>query len=128
MSAYAIIKGNVCEINFQIGGEITVKAKTNSKFTQRVTLKSADQSVDYVFTGGGERNTVIGQSSFKSTPQVTATFEYAETAGEWKPSKLNYGGPYAIGSYNMLVIVAENGDDSDYNDSILEFSWYTSKG
>jgi len=42
-------------------------------------------------------------------------------------TKLNTGGPYLIGSYNLLIIVAENGDDSDYNDAILEFSWTTPK-
>ncbi|MFF2618024.1 hypothetical protein [Kitasatospora sp. NPDC058046] len=26
-----------------------------------------------------------------------------------------------------MVLVAENGDDADYNDTILEFSWYTPK-
>ncbi|MEU2253872.1 fucose-binding lectin II [Nocardia xishanensis] len=36
------------------------------------------------------------------------------------------GGPYAIGSYHLLVLVAENGNDADYNDAIVEFSWYAS--
>ncbi|MFF0561331.1 fucose-binding lectin II [Streptomyces sp. NPDC004266] len=44
-----------------------------------------------------------------------------------QPSKLNCGGPYDIGTYNLMVVVAENGDDGDYNDSILELSRHTSK-
>ncbi len=39
--------------------------------------------------------------------------------------QLKSGGPYTIGNYNLMVIVAENGDDGDDNDSILEFSWST---
>lgn len=32
------------------------------------------------------------------------------------------GGPYSIGVFNTAIIVAENGDDADYNDTILEFT------
>jgi len=53
---------------------------------------------------------------------------YRDSAGNPRPSSLNSGGPYAIGNYNLLVVVAENGDDSDYTDSIVEFSWYTPRG
>lgn len=41
------------------------------------------------------------------------------------PSALNSGGPYRVGQYNLMVVVAENGDDVDYDDAVLEFSWYT---
>lgn len=128
MTAYTTLNGNVSDIESLPGCEITAKAKTNSKFTQKITIKSADQSVGLEFMGSGEKNTIIGQSSFQGATKLVVTFEYADTASSWKPSKLNSGGPYAIGNYNLLVLVAENGDDSDFNDSILEFSWNTPKG
>ncbi|WP_073787936.1 fucose-binding lectin II [Streptomyces uncialis] len=56
---------------------------------------------------------------------LQGTFTYSDGGESGKPSKLNNGGPYSIGTYNMLIIVAENGDDSDYNDAIIEFSWHT---
>ncbi|GAB2699114.1 fucose-binding lectin II [Kitasatospora kifunensis] len=125
--AYAYISGNKAEISLPAGAKVTVKAKTNSTFTQTVKVTSKDGSVDLLFTGSGERNTFAGQETITGPSQLVATFEYSESDGSVKPSKLNSGGPYQIGAYNLMVIVAENGDDADYNDAILEFSWYTPK-
>ncbi|WP_181799525.1 fucose-binding lectin II [Kitasatospora acidiphila] len=123
--AYVYVNGNKAEISLPAGARITVKAKTNSSLVQKVSVTSKDRAVDYQFTGTGERNTVSGQETFTGPSQLSATFEYSDSAGVFKPSKLNSGGPYDIGSYHLMVIVAENGDDSDYNDAILEFSWHT---
>ncbi|MFJ1937672.1 fucose-binding lectin II [Kitasatospora sp. NPDC088160] len=125
-SAYTFIKGNQAEIALPAGAQVAVKVKTNSKLLQSVKLTSKDGQVDQLFTGTGERNT-IGQTALTGVSQLVATFEYGESEGVLKPSNLNSGGPYEIGAYNLMVIVAENGDDSDYNDTVLEFSWYTPK-
>ncbi|MFD7579031.1 fucose-binding lectin II [Kitasatospora sp. NPDC059817] len=125
--AYTFTKGNQAEITLPAGVQITVKAKTNSALLQSVKLTSKDGQLDQQFTGTGEHNTVIGQTTITDVSQLVATFEYGESDGALKPSSLNSGGPYEIGAYNLMVIVAENGDDSDYNDTILEFSWYTPK-
>ncbi|AGP35920.1 hypothetical protein SCE1572_16265 [Sorangium cellulosum So0157-2] len=108
---------------------VTIKVTTNSRHTQRITVTRNDE-VLCVFAGSGERNAMTGQSTIvaNSRAKLQAKFEYqTDINAEWRKShQLKSGGPYAIGSYNLLVIVAENGDDSDYNDSVLEFSWSTS--
>ncbi|MFF7452978.1 fucose-binding lectin II [Kitasatospora sp. NPDC008115] len=124
--AYAYVNGNNAEIYLPPGITAAVKVRTNSHLTQKVALTRNDGTVDHVFSGTGEHNTQIGTATVEGGESVlAATFEYSSDDGAFKPSRLNSGGPYEIGTYNLLVIVAENGDDADYNDAILEFSWYT---
>ncbi|MFE7532543.1 fucose-binding lectin II [Kitasatospora sp. NPDC057542] len=123
--AYVYVKDNTAEISLPADAKVTVKAKTNSSSTQQVRLTGKDGTVDLLFSGTGEHNTAIGQETITGPAVLTAVFEFAAADGAFRPSKLNSGGPYAIGNYNLLVVVAENGDDADYNDTILEFSWHT---
>ncbi|XXT15683.1 fucose-binding lectin II [Sorangium sp. So ce429] len=125
------LNGNTCEINeLPDGVTVTIKVTTNSRHTQKVTVTRNDEVLS-VFAGSGERNAMTGQSTIvaSSRAKLQARFEYqTDINAEWlKSSQLKSGGPYTIGNYNLLVIVAENGDDSDYNDSIVEFSWITPK-
>lgn len=56
------------------------------------------------------------------TGDITLKLQYKD--GETlKPSALNSGGPHVIGRQNILIIVAENGDDADYNDTVVQFMW-----
>ncbi|MEU0634091.1 fucose-binding lectin II [Streptomyces sp. NPDC005989] len=123
---YALVKDNKAEIALPAGVTVQVKVKTNSKAMQKVTLKDNHDRVDLEFAGTGEKNT-IGDKTITPVDKslFTAVFEYAGDDGVFKPSKLNSGGPYDIGNYHLMVVVAENGDDSDYNDTVLEFSWHT---
>ncbi|WP_049650879.1 fucose-binding lectin II [Kitasatospora sp. MY 5-36] len=125
--AYVFAKGNTAEISLPAGAQVAVKAKTNSSNVQKVQLTSKDGVVDLAFSGTGEGNAPIGQSTVTGPAVLTAAFEFAAADGDFKPSKLNSGGPYTIGAYNLAVVVAENGDDADYNDTVLEFSWHTPK-
>ena len=125
--ASVFIRNNVAEISLPANVDVTVRAKTNSKAPQRMTLKSKGGAVNLAFSGGGEK-TILGESQVRFDSIATATFEFSDGSGAWKPSKLQSGGPYPIGNFNMLAVVAENGDDADYNDSILELSWYTPQG
>ncbi|MFB7616475.1 fucose-binding lectin II [Kitasatospora sp. NPDC056181] len=125
--AYVFVTGNKAETHLPAGVTVQVKVKTNSRLTQKVALKDRTGEVDLEFTGTGEQNTIIGDKAITpgQNSLLTAVFEYADADGVFKPSKLNFGGPYDIGNYHLLVVVAENGDDTDYNDTILEFSWHT---
>ncbi|MGW3182916.1 fucose-binding lectin II [Kitasatospora sp. NPDC001119] len=125
--AYVFAKGNTAEISLPAGAKVAVKAKTNSSNVQKVRLTSKDGVVDLAFSGTGEHNAVIGQQTITGQAGLTAVFEFSDGDGVFKPSRLNSGGPYEIGAYNLMVLVAENGDDADYNDTVLEFSWYTPK-
>ncbi|MFJ8729190.1 fucose-binding lectin II [Streptomyces bauhiniae] len=125
--AYLTARGNEAEVFLPAGTTVQVRAKTNAKATQKVRLATKDGAVNEEFTGTGERNTIIGETTVTPGEKflLNAVFEYAGDDGVFQPSSLRWGGPYEIGKYNLLVAVAENGDDSDYNDTILEFSWYT---
>ncbi|MGK3987251.1 fucose-binding lectin II [Sorangium sp. So ce136] len=125
------LNGNTCEIDeLPDGVTVTIRVTTNSRHTQKVTV-ARDDEVLSVFAGSGERNAMTGQSTIvaSSRAKLRAKFEYqTDINAEWlKSSELKSGGPYTIGNYNLLVVVAENGDDGDYNDSIVEFSWITPK-
>ncbi|WP_437630338.1 fucose-binding lectin II [Sorangium sp. So ce854] len=121
------LNGNTCEISeLPDGVTVTVKVTTNSRHTQKITLTRNDE-VLCAFVGSGERNAMTGQWTIVASARakLLAKFEYqTDINAEWrKSSQLKSGGPYTIGSYNLLVVVAENGDDADYNDCVLEFSW-----
>ncbi|WP_329568598.1 fucose-binding lectin II [Kitasatospora sp. NBC_01266] len=123
--AYVLVNGDKAEVGFPAGAEVAVRVKTNSRRTQIIRVTSADGSVDQVFSGSGERG-LAGEATITGAVRLSATFEYHRTAGRGAmPSALNSGGPYRVGQYNLMVVVAENGDDVDYDDAVLEFSWYT---
>ncbi|KAM4059000.1 hypothetical protein HRG_008126 [Hirsutella rhossiliensis] len=122
---YVNVTGNKAEISF---GEkwtgLNLRIKTNSKVVQRVEVKAGEESFEA--TGSGEGNNMILQRKFDSLQKAVATFTY-ESDGSFKPSKLRSGGPYDIGTYRLLVVVAENGDDADFNDIVFEFSGHGQK-
>lgn len=65
------IKDNVAEISdFPRDTSISVKAKTNSSRIQKITVAGIG-TADFVFQGSGERNTIIGQTSFTASSGVT---------------------------------------------------------
>jgi hypothetical protein len=74
-------------------------------------------------SGSGERNNII--SSFSLDPSastLTATFTSGDNR---KPAaSMHTGGPYAIGAYMTMLVLAEDGDDADCNDTILEIKGY----
>lgn len=121
---YVLLKGNKAEIKNLPKNPIKLTVKTNSKHSQRVTVKG--EGIDYIFFGSGEAK-VIGTENITNAPStITADFvSHSQADGTARPSTLKSGGPYDIGNYNLFVIVAENGDDSDYNDAVFEMSWYT---
>jgi hypothetical protein len=76
--------------------------------------------------GSGEKNTSLKQINLPPyVHKVVATFGYGDDKSALKPSaKLTSGGPYAFGSYRMMLIAAENGDDEDDNDAVVEIKGY----
>lgn len=118
------VAGNVAEINF--GDEWAsqhLKVKTNSKSVQNVHIKVDDQ--EFQASGSGERNLIFERQLDTPCKQISATFTYQAANGDKLASKLKSGGPYDIGRYTTIIVVAENGDDADYNDAILEISGHS---
>jgi len=86
-------------------------------------LNDSNGNTLYTFTGSGER-TIIGNAAVSNPGSLTATLEYSPNGGlTWNASLTQARGPYGIGSSGFYPIVGENGDDADYNDVVLQFSW-----
>ncbi|KFG78721.1 hypothetical protein MANI_002039 [Metarhizium anisopliae] len=119
------VTGNVAEINF--GNDWSpqhLKVKTNSKSAQNVQIKVDDQ--EFQASGSGERQNIIFDRQLdKPCKKISATFTYQAANGDKLASKLKAGGPYDIGRYKTITVVAENGDDIDYNDAIFEISGHS---
>ncbi|GJN76037.1 hypothetical protein PLICBS_010148 [Purpureocillium lilacinum] len=129
MAPYAKLISNKAEIFFETGEQWArqnLRIKVNTTRTQNVTIQADDEQ--FSATGSGESNKIIFERAF-SPPRkkFSITFKYDGGDGKLAPSKLKSGGPYNIGTYRMLVVVAENGDDSDYNDVVAEFSGHAAK-
>ena len=123
-AAYALVNGNVGTIYLPPNTPVSVLAKTNASAVQGIAITDGN-SVNLSYSGSGQHNTVIGQSSVSTSSPLTVTFTYQDPTGATRNSQLSQGGPYVIGSTNMIVVVAENGDDMDFNDCVLQFSWRT---
>eukprot|EP00026_Physarum_polycephalum_P020667 Phypoly_transcript_23403.p1 GENE.Phypoly_transcript_23403~~Phypoly_transcript_23403.p1 ORF type:complete len:123 (+),score=15.64 Phypoly_transcript_23403:144-512(+) len=119
--SHVSINQNVAEVFLAAGTTTTVTVKTNSPAVQKVELTGP--GVDHKFSGAGE-NTLIGQCQLTGAGPFYATFSF-QKGGQSFPSMLQSGGPYVINEYHALIVVAENGDDSDFNDAILQFEWRT---
>lgn len=104
-------------------GAATVDVKTNSSFNHKVTItRKAGPTIEV--TGTGERafllrSTILSGSGLDELTIVVET----EKDGGWVRSQLRSGGPYEIGTLSMLVVVAEAGDDNDFNDVIVTLNW-----
>ncbi|KAK5989667.1 hypothetical protein PT974_07922 [Cladobotryum mycophilum] len=115
-STTATINGN--KVTIKSDGQIfrVIRITANSSRVQHVKLTADGKSQE--FSGSGEHE-LIGNLVLDS-PVTSAELEL--TYDDDKPSKLSKGGPYAIGGHNILTIVGENGDDQDYDDTVIQFS------
>jgi hypothetical protein len=120
-TAAPLITDNIADISIQASKPVTVSVTTNSPTTQTVTFIRGGQTI-YCFSGAGERN-LIGSAQMNDSSRFQAKFEFQPKGGALSKSALRTGGPYSIGSTNFLIVVAENGDDADYNDVVVQFSW-----
>ena len=101
----------------------TFTATTNSGQLQRAVI--ADSAGNQLWTAQGSGTRVqIGSGALSAQTGLTVTLSWSADNGvTWQTSDLNNGGPYAIGRLRMFTVVGENGDDTDYNDLILQFTW-----
>ena len=68
-------------------------------------------------TGERTKNEAVNLSP--TAKKLVLTFSYEEN-GKQKASELKQGGPYTIGRVQAVIIAAENGDDSDFNDALAQ--------
>ncbi|BAY19293.1 hypothetical protein NIES2109_48890 [Nostoc sp. HK-01] len=122
-TANIVVNNQVAEVYFPTDSNVSATVTSHSQLTQRVTFFTDSQEL-YKFEGSGEKQ-LLGsvQNRFDSPFKIKVE---SQGDGNWVSSDLRTGGPYQIGSTNFLIVVAENGDDTDYNDTVIQFSWKTS--
>lgn len=102
------------------GKSKTYTVSSNSSRQQIIGLKVDDESPkELYFSGEGTRSDTL--SLPKEAQNVVFTFSH-EVHGEQKASQITSGGPYTIGETQLVIIVAENGDDADFNDAIVQLT------
>jgi preprotein translocase subunit SecD len=96
----------------------TLNLSSNSSRKQIVTAKEDDKGAkEYQITGEKTKNEAVSLSP--TAKKLVLTFSYEE-GGKQKASELQQGGPYNIGRVQAVIIAAENGDDSDFNDAVAQ--------
>ena len=92
---------------------------SNSSRKQIISAKVDDGSAtEHQITGGGTKNQAVVLP--KSAKKVVLTLSY-ESDCKKNPSELKTGGPYFFGLVQIAAVTAENGDDTDYNDAVVQF-------
>ena len=113
------ISGNEATVNFADDGKAKRYTFTsNSGFRQIISTKVDDGTATEV-QGAGEKAWNADVTLPHETKKVVFAFS-VETGGKKQASRLNVGGPYEIGPMQIAIIVAENGDDADFNDAVVQ--------
>lgn len=106
---------------------VTARCFTNASYLQRITI-TPDTGDPRVFKGSGEHDTPIGSYSF-TTPvaglKVTVTIDFSRDNGAtWSASDVS-SGSCSIMNYQISAVVGEDRVDQDWNDAVVQFSWWT---
>lgn len=110
---------------------VNVRSFTNAAFTQRVTLVEED-GTRHQYEGSGEHDTPMPGGSFAiRTPasaksprgyQVTINVD-SDQSGTWRPSSLGQGS-CGVMFYHLVMVVSEDYIDNDWNDCVVQFTWW----
>lgn len=115
------VSGNQATITFapDSGKYKTYTIASHSSRQQIVSLKVDSESPkEHQITGEGHKTAAAPLP--QGTKNVVLTFAF-DKEGQKVASQLTSGGPYDIGKLQLVVVVAENGDDADYNDAVVQF-------
>jgi Fucose-binding lectin II (PA-IIL) len=121
---------NTVTVYVPISKDIVVKAFTNAAYLQRITL-SIEGVGQFVIQGTGENNTLLGVEPFTTPSEggpdnqitVDVKVEYSSNGGSTWNAPDVYTDGCTVQAYNLIVIVAEDMVDQDYNDAVCMISW-----
>ncbi|KAK5989666.1 hypothetical protein PT974_07921 [Cladobotryum mycophilum] len=82
----------------------------------RITINGKPQQE---LSGAGEHREL---ANFRLDEAITSAEPEFTYGGNRSLSRLQFGGPYSVGRQNILIVTAENGDDSDYDDTVAQFT------
>ena len=111
---------------------VNVRAFTNAGFNQRVTITPETGSAT-VLTGSGEHDAPMPNGSFhyntpssSSSPlgyRISVNIESQQPNGSWQPSQVSQGS-CGVMYYQLVMIVSEDYVDQDWNDAVVQFTWW----
>ena len=123
---------NPISIYLPLNTYINVKGFTDSAFMQQVTIVD-ETGASHTMQGNGEHETPMQNGSYAfTTPstskdpagfQLTITVQ-SQQGGQWVPSQVT-SGKTSLMYYNMVLVVSEDYTDNDWNDAVVQFSWWT---
>lgn len=112
---------------------VHVQACTNAGFNQRVTITQENGTITTLI-GTGEHDTPMPNGNFGlTTPnqsgsplgyRVTVMIESSNSGGQYQPSQV-FSGSCGVMYYSLLMVVSEDYVDQDWNDAVVQFTWWT---
>jgi hypothetical protein len=120
-------------IELPLNTNVSVTCTSNSAAEQRVTITQADGTTNTA-TGSGENVPMQGGAFSIQTPQSAPNDTYTVTvdiesnaSGSWSPSQVFNGGYFFL-TYALQLVVSEDSVDRDFNDAVVQFSWWKKPG
>ena len=121
--------GNTVTVYVPPAKDVVIKGFTNAAYLQRIIVNT--EGIGQTILGSGEDNTLIGSAHF-TTPSkgdsiqpvsIDVTIEYSADNGvTWKAPEV-YSNSCSVQAYNLIVLVAEDSLDQDFNDATWMISW-----
>jgi len=112
---------------------INVMGFTNAVYLQQVTITDELGNM-HAMQGSGEHNQPMENGTYAfTTPasskspagfQITVLVQNQE-GGQWVPSNVT-SGKVSVAYYNLVLVVSEDSTDEDWNDAVVQFSWWSS--
>jgi hypothetical protein len=123
---------NTATIYLPLNTYVSVACYTNALFNQRVTI-TLEGKPPTVLIGSGEHNTPMPNGAFAiTTPgvsinplgyMVTVAVDSSRPNGQWLPSEVSQG-LCPVMYYRLALVVSEDYKDDDWNDAVVQFSWW----
>ncbi|MFM9371516.1 fucose-binding lectin II [Streptomyces sp. Da 82-17] len=118
---------NTVEVKVPAGfGQVQIKATVNAQWLQKVTIKADGNPYGYQWIGAGEGSALIGATAMDRSRDrvIEAALEYSEDGGKtFKPSSLRVDTVRTPTepAVTVTTIASEDGRDTDFNDSVIQF-------
>ena len=125
--------GNIATIYLPLNTYAMVRCVTNAAFRQQITI-TPETGSPTVVTGSGEHDAPVPNGTFAiQTPgsstnplgyKVTVAVQSDNGSGGWTPSQVSQGS-CSVMYYNLAMVVSEDYVDNDWNDAVVQFTWWT---
>lgn len=101
---------------------LSLEINTNTATEQHIHLNidGAKSSV----SGSGAGSLLTSLKLKAGTSKVVATFTHGNVAAPKPSAELRAAGPHAFGLQRYLAVAADNGDDDDFDDAVLDIKGF----